>query len=725
MKFNNLQNNFSAGEWSPKMRARSETQQYFQASELQENFLSKIYGGAFRRPGTWRVEFNDSTIDGYLQNAKSTASLLNGPSQVKSKMIPRVRSNGTKEVLICTNSLPSTWVYFNAVAPDGGANTLSHISSSIALPTSAASLKYVQVGDYVFIVDGSGTSMPRVWSGSVLSAINAPPPIGFYSSHSVPYMPPSANSTNGTIAIAGAGPYILTSSGFAFESGHEGAFFKFNQAGATGVLVITSYTSATSVTADYVTGTIVATTYGAAAGTSFEEAAWSDYRGWPRAITAYQGRIIYGGSSSAPDTIWGSRIGNVFDMMERPFEQYTDDFAAYPEDNSRPFTLTPNSKEASNIRALSSDKTLIIHTDRSEIVGYGTQGALGPLDVTFESSSSFGSTTPMPVRSNDFAIFVQKGGRKLRDLAFNFDQDKYKSSDLTFAADHLTLDSEQPSLDPIVEIVSQTTDSSYVWVKTLNGRLLVLTLDRDYNVNAWARVKLGGSSEEKTFPLVKSMCTIESATGEGDRLFLLVQRQKSGNDHVQLEYLDIPYEFEDLSTGASEAKNYIHFDHKSRYQKNAANRIYSLDHLKGQTVGVVDGDTYLGTFVVNTSGEIDVDAAYVADTRLVVGLPTPATLKPNPFELGQQVPGSPQGFIKRIDQLLIKFFLSKGCKYGYKMDDLLPLNFDSTAKDKLFTGTKEVRFPSDYSRECQVIIYTDSPWPCNITAVIAKGMLYD
>lgn len=684
-----------------------------------------MQGGAFRRPGTWRVDFNDATLNGYLQNAKSTASLLNGPAQVKSKMIPRVLSSGAKQILICTDSAPSTWVYFNATTPSSGGNTLSYVSPDAGYSVSAASLKFTQIGDIVFIADGTGDNMPRVWYGNNLYGITEQVGLGFPYAPGVPYLPISANSSNGTIAISGAGPHTLTSSGFDFDSGHVGTYFKFSQAGTTFTMQVTGFTSTSVVTASYVSGSaVVNTTYGAAAGTSFEEAAWSDYRGWPKTVTAFEGRIIWGGSDSYPDTIWGSRIGNVFLMRERPPEQ-DDDFASYTEDNSRPFTLTPNSKEASNIRALSSDKTLLIHTDRSEIVGFGTQGALGPNDVQFQSSTSYGANSPMPVRANDYSLFVQKGGRKLRDIIFNFEQDKYKSTDLSFVADHLTIDTEEPSLDPIVEIISQTTDSSFVWAKTQNGRLLVLTLDRDYNVNAWARVKLGGSSEEKTFPLVKSMCAIEVSNDVGDRLYLLVQRQNNGSDVVQLEYLDIPYEYEDIYSATSDLKNYVHFDHKIMYQKNALNRLFSLDHLKGETVGVVHEDKYLGTFVVDSNGEIDVDDVFEGGAYLVAGLPTTSTLKPSPFEVGQQVVGSPQGFIKRIDQLLIRFFLSKGCKYGYKEDDLLPLNFDNVAADKLFTGLKEVRFPTDYNRDCQVIIYTDSPWPCNILAIIAKGMLYD
>ena len=38
------------------------------------------------------------------------------------------------------------------------------------------------------------------------------------------------------------------------------------------------------------------------------EGAWSNYRGWPRTIENHEGRVIYGGSKSYPQTIWASII---------------------------------------------------------------------------------------------------------------------------------------------------------------------------------------------------------------------------------------------------------------------------------------------------------------------------------------------------------------------------------------------------------------------------------
>jgi hypothetical protein len=114
-------------------------------------------------------------------------------------------------------------------------------------------------------------------------------------------------------------------------------------------------------------------------------------------------------------------------------------------DNSRPFTLTPNSGEVSNIVAMSAQKTLLINTERNEINAYGSNGALGPLNVVFESTSSFGATAVQPVRINNFMTFVQANGFKVRDITFSFAEDQYKSTDLSFVADHFFYNSDSTS----------------------------------------------------------------------------------------------------------------------------------------------------------------------------------------------------------------------------------------------------------------------------------------
>lgn len=95
MKFNQVLNNFTSGEWSPKMRGRTDVQQYPNACEALVNFFTQIHGGAFRRPPTNRIALDsDSDID--LQTAFSNTEIL-------CKLIPQVTANGSKNLFLATS----------------------------------------------------------------------------------------------------------------------------------------------------------------------------------------------------------------------------------------------------------------------------------------------------------------------------------------------------------------------------------------------------------------------------------------------------------------------------------------------------------------------------------------------------------------------------------------------------------------------------------------------
>ena len=726
MKFNQIINNFSAGEWSPKMRGRTDAQQYANACEIMKNFLPQVQGGAFRRPPT---RFVNLPADQYTDLQTAVSNTI-----VKSKIIPQaLSSSGTYNVIFAFDGVPSTtWFLLGSTVPDAGALTLT-VSSGADYTDSASNIKYCQVGDIIFLAQGSTGAgyAPRViYPGAGYQMKLLREYLSSENWKSVPYLEVQANDSSVTLtASAATGSITLTASAAFFNSGHVGAFFKLSAGGSTGVVRVTAFTNSTTVTAT-VLSTVTTSAVGSTSGTSWEESAWSDYRGWPRTVTAFQGRLIFGGSTSYPDTIWGSRISNVFDFMERPFEQDSF-FSSYTSDNSRPFTLTPNSKEASTIRALSSAKTLLIHTDRSEIVGYGTQGAMGPNDVTFESSTSFGANSPMPSRANNYSVFVEKGGRKLRDVIFSFNEDQYKSTDLSFVSDHLTVDPTVPEIDPIVEIQGFSQLSSYIFAKTQNGRLLSLTLDRDYQINAWSSIELGGSSELKDYPLVKSIGVIQT-TSELDRIYMIVQRRVNGVNVAYIEYMDAPKETSNVLPTASDFfyADAMNGNDYRTWDASVLNRIYSLDHLKGETVAVVADGEYLGEFEVTTTGELPATVDWSQYTTIRAGLPYESKLKPMPVELGQQVPGTPQGFLKRIDEVTIKFWNSRGAKYGTKDSAMTAIDFKdpSVAMDDppvLFSGYKKLKLESNYSVEAQVQIVQDTPWPCNVLAVISRGVTYD
>ena len=59
MKFNYPVNNFTAGEWSPKMSTRTDVQEIIRSCQELTNYIPQIHGGAQYRGGFSTIVFDD------------------------------------------------------------------------------------------------------------------------------------------------------------------------------------------------------------------------------------------------------------------------------------------------------------------------------------------------------------------------------------------------------------------------------------------------------------------------------------------------------------------------------------------------------------------------------------------------------------------------------------------------------------------------------------------
>ena len=73
-----------------------------------------------------------------------------------------------------------------------------------------------------------------------------------------------------------------------------------------GIAKITGYTSTTVVSA-----TVTAPFESTAASWKWQEGAWSDWQGWPKAVTTFQQRLFFGGTAGKPTGIWASETDGI------------------------------------------------------------------------------------------------------------------------------------------------------------------------------------------------------------------------------------------------------------------------------------------------------------------------------------------------------------------------------------------------------------------------------
>lgn len=239
-----------------------------------------------------------------------------------------------------------------------------------------------------------------------------------------------------------------------------------------GLVKITGFTDTTHVTA-----TVITDFYAALATKYWREGAWSDVRGYPRAITVYGQRIVYGGTDYRRQTVWGSVTGDY------------DNFK-YGSGDTDAFAYTMGSKRQQTILWLVSQKALMIGTTSGEwaMSGAGEKESITPTSIFVYPQSEHGSTAVAAKLVGDVVLFLQRNSRKVRELTFSFERDKYVAPDLTTLAEHITKTG-------IIQIAAQQLPINILWAVTTEGRLLSMTYERGQDVVGWTAHETDGFFE--------------------------------------------------------------------------------------------------------------------------------------------------------------------------------------------------------------------------------------
>lgn len=731
MKFSHSYTRFTSGEWSPKMYSRTDTDQYNLAARSLKNMIPQLQGGAFRRGGFQYVNLG-TTFNALLAAATDFTLIPYKPS-----------FESVSYVIVCLDGSPSNrWIVVNTTT--GASNYLNSVPTSDAnfdAGTNTKFMQYAQVGDVCVITSQSGPRRFLYKQGSnFILSTTFPGERTENLWRNYPYTPERTNNEYGYISVTGTlsvgGSVTVTSSVTLFNSSFVGTYIKVSSAtgNSTGVVQVTGYTSGTIVTGTVIVtvpGTSGSLAFGQTYDTAYQFQAWRADIGWPKCVTSFQGRIIYGNTFSDPTAIWGTQISNFANLNEIPLFQ-DNIYTGFTDDNSRPFEAKPNSPEVSSIQSLSASKSLLINGDNAEIVAYGSRGALGPLDINFETSTSFGSEFVQARRVNNFATFVQRGGRVVRDIVFSFNEDQYKSGNLSFVSDHLF-----PEGDYIKQLAHVEASTSIMFAVTNDGLLRGCSLDREYEVNAWFPIVPGGTGlGPDNTPQVKSICGVPFFRGTTDLLYAIIDRVVAGFPVRTLERLIPIYEKYDLDTVNGD----FHYQMDSWVQSTG---VYLNDattfggiapHLLDSAVDVYFSGVYAGRYTLD-NGDLTVPASILSGidrSDIILGLPYESIFEPLSLEHANNF-GSPVGRMKKIDEVIIRFWNSMYCEYGNPItDEFFPVELNPGAGTgtvpkllDLFSGQKVYKFPNGYAKDYRIQIKTDKPYPVNILSVTVQGITHD
>jgi len=828
-----LQGNFNTGEISPLLFGRVDAERYKSALSTCKNYIPTIQGGLIRRPGsmfagevktstkaTRLIPFEFSTTQAYMIEvgdlymrfykdesiitlaAKTiTAATAANPVQITSA--GHGFSNGDRIIIggiigmtelnnrefIVAGSAANTFTLtdtlgnaingtaFTAYTSGGTAAKIYEIVSPY--PESALfQIKYTQSADVLYLCHPSYPTKKLTRTGHTSWTIST---IAFQDG---PYLSQNTTATTFT-AGAATGVTTLTASAVTginsnqgFLTTDVGRLVRIKNGTAAGWAIITSFTSTTQV------GITVQSTIPTAGVTTWRMGLWSDTTGYPSCVVFHEDRLFLAGAAISAQRLDGSRSSDYENFAASDFD------GTITSSHAVAFSFNANSVNV--VRWMSSDeKGLLAGTVGGEwnVRPSSQTEALSPTNINAKPTTSYGSANIQPVQVGKATMFIQRAGKKIREMSYFYDVDGFRASDLTVLSEHITGSG-------IVQIAFQKEPQSIVWLVRADGALISMGYERDIDSFkvGWARHQIGGVSDANgSAAIVESVAVIPSPDGTRDEVWIVVKRRINGMTKRYVEYLTtlfdqlveqkdayfvdggLTYDVPVTITGATAANpvvitatahgfnngdSVLISDVEGMTELNTnsytvANKtantfelsgingtaytayisggevrkrvtsISGLYHLEGQTVSIL-ADGAVQPDVTVSNGKITLTA--LAAT-VQIGFNYESDGQMLRLEAGAQ-DGTALGKTRRTHRVGFLLHRTLGFKIGMNFDELDEVTFRTSSDPMsrapaLFTGILSETISADYDFENQIAWRQDQPLPGMILAIMPQMVTQD
>ena len=404
------------------------------------------------------------------------------------------------------------------------------------------------------------------------------------------------------------------------------------------------------------------------------EGEWSDAAGYPTAVNLYEGRLWWAGKNK----LWGS--------VSDAYYSYDDTV----EGASAPIRRTIGFGPVDNVEWLADSTRLIMGIASDEIaVRSSSLGEVLTQDnVNLKGGSNQGTASVEPIKMDASVVFVQRYGKKVYEISYDYTQDSHAAMDQT------ALNPQILSASIIRMAIMRQPETRIVHVLD-DGSVRVHTRDIAEEVNAWSRVSTDGDFED-----------IVALPGSAqDEVYFAVNRD--GGRYLEKCATVANCQGGDASHTFDSFKTYT----------SPGTTITGLSHLEGKTVGVWADGQDRGDFTVS-SGQITVGSAW---TNVVVGLRYVADWTSN--KIAGYAPFSVLGHHKRVvsTALIMQGYWQGSVQVGPSAALLsnMPLIEEGTDVDQTVTASyHEYPFEFDGESEIDPRIYIQATGPCVIQALI-------
>lgn len=679
-----VQTSFNAGELSPHMAARTDQGRYVAGCRSLKNMLVLPHGPAYRRPGTE-----------YMGEASRAAS------QGAARLIPFVFNTSQTYVLEVTHKCIRFW------HKQGLITDINNAALTLATPYAGEhvnSLRFCQSADVLYMVSPHYPPHRLERRSHTNWSIV---PLAFQASQE----PPELTSLVVTGSAQREYAYVVTAVNN--ETDEESLPCLVKTCMAASSLNTGNYTTLSWKEADNAReyriyrGDAGVGNYGLigrATGTSYTDrgqaadfsvgapqskAVFTKEGSYPMTVQFYQQRLCFGGALEAPQTIWTSRSGNYHNMN-----------ISYPLQADDACTVTIAAERVSQINWMLGGKTLLVGTEDGEwsISGYGSE-PLAPNSCQVERYGSYGSASLPAITLGDTVMYVQRGGRVVRELRYALDSDSYASTNLSLLAEHFFLGRR------IVDWVWQQSPHSVLWCVLDNGTLVGLTFIREHSVVSWHRHETQG--------FVEAVTVIPGE--EDDELWLLVRRTRNLQNGESESFLSV----ERLAPmfRSDKAEDAFFVDCGLTWRGAPVTRLVGLHHLEGKEVQLLANGMVLPPRVVqNGAVTLDFPASVVH-----VGLGYTSDIIPMMTE-PVEFQGKSLGMARRVGRVRLALYDSLGGQVGAEGGSMRPLLLRTVrqplgSSSELYSGEHSVLVDAVISTRGGVCFRQAEPLPFTLTAV--------
>lgn len=462
---------------------------------------------------------------------------------------------------------------------------------------------------------------------------------------------------------------------------------------------------------------------------------WGGKRGFPRTVTTYMDRVVFGGTKTAPNKIWAAAFNAVDPFAWQIMLKYvlfqdrgTTDFSGFLLYNATVLDGVAIHEELASgdtpsIAWMQGKKNLHMGTDLGEFQLIPTNGLFTYNTINIQKVSTFHSARVQPVEGDQKIIYVSNYAKEIRHISTN--SKDYESVDTPIGIQYNLLSN--------INELEWLEKAKLAFILTASG-LYTMALSEQSEIGAFSKIDLSGLG----WGIPESICRLRNSyyiattypIEEKESLIVLIGTGFSSAIAIRIPFdsQDIPCSINTYPSLPSMAPSHLYINGYTVVTPPSNSFTYTNALYADNIVTVafyeeldgLIGELAYVDFLADSLGNIAIDLpTRYTSTDIAVGIQIPASLTTTPIQVGSRF-GESGSIVKRIDRIVAHLTNSKSFKVG---------STSGTMYQQTLTEIKDVDHLVELSNDSDVIadvkIQSVGTDPLSVACISYRGVGYE